>query len=318
MKIGLKGKMLLVIILLLIISFTAVAVVGYSVMYNDITRLAETQLNTKAEYMMEKTSRYFAERKTLLKDEARYLSEALKSGSRQYLKDHLKSVYPELSSEYKIVDIYIGYPDGSVDCGSGWCPDDPAWKSYDRPWYAKAAESEGDVVYTDIYVDSDTKKPVVTISLALTGQQGDIIGVIALDIGLEQLSELFFTEKVGETGYSFIMDKDGRFIIHPTLEYNENLSEADTIFNISGGSLKEAGARLLSSSNELVRGNFNGVNKVYLSIHMEEMNFCLVSSLTVDDFTKELRKLVSAIAGIIGISILFFIVFIVLFINYII
>lgn len=315
MKIGLKGKMLFVIILLLMISFSAVAIVGYSEMHKNITMLAETQLSTKADYMTEKTNGYFAERETIIKDEARYLSLVLKDSTREYLKGHLLSVYPELSAEYKIVDIYFGYPDGSVDCGTGWVPDDPSWKSYERPWYKKAAESAGDIVYTDIYVDADTKEPVITISMALTNSAGKTAGVLALDIGLEQLSELFSSEKVGETGYSFIMDKDGRFIIHPTLEYNVNLAEADTIFNISGGSLKDAGMRLLSSDNEVVRGVFNGVNKVYLSKHLKEMDLYLVSSLTVGDFTKELRRLVTVTAGIIGISIVFFVVFIVLFIN---
>lgn len=264
MKIGLKGKMLFVIILLLLISFAAVAIVGYSEIHKNITMLAETQLSTKADYMTEKTIRFFAERETIIKDEARYLSLVLKDSSREYLKDHLSSVYPELSAEYKIVDIYFGYPDGSVDSGTGLVPDDPSWKSFERPWYTKAAESAGEIVYTDIYIDEDTKKPVITLSMALTNSAGQTAGVLALDIGLEQLSELFSLEKVGETGYSFIMDKDGRFIIHPTLEYNENLAEADTIFNISGGSLKDAGMRLLSSDNEVVRGVFNGVKKVYL------------------------------------------------------
>jgi len=315
MKIGLRGKMLTVIILLLVVSFGTVAIVGYSEMKKNITKLAETQLKTKAEYMMAKTSGYFSERETILKDEARHLRQAVSEGSRQYLKSYLESVYPDLSSEYRIADIYIGYPDGSMDSGAGRVPDDPAFKSYECQWYVSAAESKGSIVYTDIYVDSDTRKPVVTISMALTDMSGSIAGVLALDIGLEQLSELYAVEKVGESGYSFIMDKDGRFIIHPTLEFNENLSEADTIFNISGGSLKEAGARLLASDNEIVRGNFNGVMKVYLSEHMEETGFCMVSSLTVDDFTSELRMLVGAISAIMAVSLLFFIVFIVLFIN---
>lgn len=315
MKIGLKGKMLFAIISLLIISFAAVAVVGQSEIYRNITKLAEAQLQTKAEYMMEKTVGFFNQRKTLLRDEARYLSAALKDGSRQYLKAHLTSVYPELSEEYKIKNIYVGYPDGNVDHGTGSIQDNSTRKSYERLWYTKAVESEGDIVYSDIYVDSATEKPVITISQTLSSPTGEVAGVLALDVGIEQLSEIFSTEKVGETGYSFILDKDGRCVVHPAIPYNENLSEAVTIFNVSGGSLKEVGTRLLSTPNELVKGDFNGVMKVYISEHLEEMDFYLASSLTYDDFTKELKRLVSTISGIIGISILFFIVAIVLFIG---
>lgn len=62
----------------------------------------------------------------------------------------------------------------------------------------------------------------------------------------------------------------------------------------------------------LDRGNGRALNP---SKHLKDIGLYLVSSLTVDDFTKELRSLVTATAGIIGISVVFFVVFIVLFIN---
>lgn len=316
MKFGLKGKLLLVIILLLVASFAAVAIVGYSEIYSNITKLAESQLHAKAEYMREKANSYFEQRKIILKNEARYSSEILSNKVvRQDIKEHLTSVFSELSEDYKIVDIYIGYPDGNVDCGTGWIPDDPNWKSYERPWYTGAVEASGNIVYTDTYVDADTKIPVITISQAITNTTGDTIGVIAVDIGLQQLSDMVTSEKVGENGYSFILDKDGRFVIHPTFLYNENLSEADTIFNISGGSLKEAGEKMVTTSSEVIRGSFDGVMKVYFSEHIDEMDLNLVSSLTLDDFTKDLKRLITTTAVIIGLSILFFVVLIVLFIG---
>jgi len=51
----------------------------------------------------------------------------------------------ECANEIGIIDAYIGYSDGTVDCASGWIPEDPTWKSNERPWYKGAIEgNEGD------------------------------------------------------------------------------------------------------------------------------------------------------------------------------
>lgn len=324
MKLGLKGKMLLVINSLLIISFMAVAAVGYVQIKNNSTKQFDTQLVIKTDYMREKVNSFFSQRRVILQDEAGYVEDILgeASGSdigiqntRQDVKARLESVLSPLKDGYGIIDIYVGYPDDSVDCGSGWVPDDPAWKATKRPWYTAAMASQGKLVYTDIYIDSDTKKPVVTLSVSLGKDGKNAHGVLAVDIGLAQLAELFSKEKVGDTGYPFVLDKDGRFIIHPQYAYNEDITKADTIFNISGGSLKDAGKSLLSGSSEFTEGKYNGVDKMYYSEYMPDLGFYLVSTLTMDEFTRDFNGLTAMIAVIMIGSLLFFIIFVYIFIG---
>lgn len=315
MKLGLKGKILLFIISLLVISFGAVAIVGYTQIYDKLTNVAESELHLETEYMLEKTENFFSQRQIILENEARLASSIMsRSVSKGDLRDYLVSSYNQISEQYGIIDIYVGHGDGSIESGAQWVPDDPTWKANEQTWYTKAIESRGETIYTDIYTDSVTKKPAVTLARSIDTGSGKE-AVIAMDIGLAQLSELFSSEIIGESGYSFIMDKDGRFVIHPTLQYNDNLSEADTIFNISGGSLSEVGNKLLTDISEIISGVFDGVKKVYHSEHIEELDLYLVSSLTIKDFTKSLNSLVSITAAIMGISIVFFIIVIILFIG---
>ncbi|WHH57571.1 methyl-accepting chemotaxis protein [Petroclostridium sp. X23] len=321
-KIGLRGKMLLVIISLLIISFSVVTVVGYVQIKNNITKQSNSQVIIKTDYMREKLNNFFSQRQVVLQDKTRYVEDLLgKNIEDQVLdvKDDIKpyfmSALTMLKEEYGIIDVYIGYPDGSVDCGSGWIPDAPGWKANERPWYKAAVEANGKLVYTDIYIDSDTRKPVVTLSQVIRKGEGTEYGVLALDIGLTQLEELFLQEKIGETGYPFVLDKDGRFIIHPQYSYNEDISEADTILNISSGSLKGIGEKLLSKTSGIIKGNFNGVTKVYYSEYLENTGFYLVSTLTEEEFSKELNRLITIVAAILVSSILFFIIFIFIFIG---
>ena len=324
MRFGLKGKMITVIVLLLVISFGAVAVTGYERAKSIITKQADMQLVTKTDYMREKMNNFFSQRQMILQNERKLMEEKLGNGSvekekqsllRDSTKTHFKALLGSLQSEYGITDIYVGYPDGSMDCGSGWVPNEPGWKVNDRPWYKSAIEAKGQLIYTDIYIDSQTKKPVVTISQAVTQKNGKEYAVLALDIGLAQLEKLFAQEKIGETGYLFVLDKDGRFLIHPKFAYKEKLAEADTIFNISGGSLSEIGKKLLGDAGGVVKGVLNGETKVYHSDIIQDTNFHIVATLTQEDFTKDLSKLMMDIAIISVCSLAFFIVFILFFIG---
>lgn len=318
MKFGLKGKMLSVITLLLVVSFTAVAVAGNVKAKEIITKQSDTQLITKTAYMREKMNNFLSQRQVLLKNELEYVTEILentKSTSKDDIKKHFVSLLPSLQDEYGIIDIYIGYPDGSIDCGSGWLPDEPDWKASDRSWYKDAVEAKGEPVYTDIYIDSQTKKPVITLSQTIIKNDNSIYGIVAIDIGLAQLAELFSKEQIGETGYPFALDKDGRFLIHPKYNFSEDLSNADTIFNISGGSLKEIGKKLLSDTSGIIKGKFDGETKVYYSEQIKGTSLYLVTTLTEEEFTKDLSKLMVDIAVISLCSLAILIVFIFIFIG---
>jgi methyl-accepting chemotaxis protein len=313
LRFGLKGKMLFVIISLLVVSFSIVAVAGYLQAKNIIVKQSESHLITKTDYMREKVTDFFNQRQIILANEANLISGAL-GASDGSLKSSLPSILATLKDEYGIIDIYVGYPDGSIDCGTGWVPDEPGWRADERPWYKAAMEANGEQVYTDVYIDSETKKPVVTISQAVKGNNGQD-AVVAVDIGLAQLAELFSHEKIGETGYPFVLDKDGRFLIHPTYSFAEDLSTADTIFNVSNGSLKVTGEKLLSKTTEIVKGEFNGEIKIYYSENIKGTDFYLFSTLTEEDFTRDLNKMMLSVAVIFGVSIVLFIIFILIFIG---
>ncbi len=324
MRISLRKKMLFVIIFLLVISFAIVAVINYEKSKNIIVKQADEQLIIKTDYMREKISNFFSKRQSVLENEAQHITEDLKKAkennnemltARTSNKDYLMSQANLLKEKYGIIDMYVGYPDGSIDCASGWVPTDPNWKSNERPWYKAAVEANGKQVYTDVYIDVDTKKPVVTLSEAIKKSDGSEYAVLSLDIGLSQLSTLFSDEKVGYSGYTFLLNKDGRFLIHPKYSFNEDISKAQTIYNISGGSLKTIGEKIVNKISEVSSAKLNGVDKIYYGENIDNTNFYIVSALTQADFTKDLNSLFIVICVVLVIAILFFSAFIFIFIG---
>lgn len=324
MKLGLRKKMLFVIIFLLVISFTIVVAINYEKSRNIIVKQADTQLIMKTDYMREKISNFFSKRQSVLENETQHIAEDLKKATgnsgetlivRASIKDYLMSQANLLKEKYGIIDMYVGYPDGSIDCASGWIPDDPNWKSNERPWYKAAVQAKGKQVYTDVYIDTDTKKPVVTLSQVIKKSDGSEYGVLSLDIGLSQLATLFSEEKVGYSGYTFLLNKDGRFLIHPKYSFNEDISKAQTIYNISSGSLKTIGEKIVNKNSEVLNGKLDGVDKIYYGENIDNTNFYIVSALTQADFTKDLNSLFVVICSVLVISILFFSAFIFIFIG---
>ncbi|MBB6218458.1 methyl-accepting chemotaxis protein [Anaerosolibacter carboniphilus] len=88
-----------------------------------------------------------------------------------------------------------------------------------RPWYQDAVKKNG-LVWTDPYVDTDTKKLVVTVAKPVydSTHNNEFVGVMALDISLEQLSNLINGIKIGQKGYVVLIDKNGNTLTHPNPE----------------------------------------------------------------------------------------------------
>jgi class 3 adenylate cyclase len=94
------------------------------------------------------------------------------------------------------------------------------WEGYDprvRPWYKGARETSG-VYWTDIYIFFTDQKPGITASKALRGENGELLGVVSLDIELENLSRFLSELRIGRNGRAMIIDDTGHLVAFPEPE----------------------------------------------------------------------------------------------------
>lgn len=82
-----------------------------------------------------------------------------------------------------------------------------------RDWYAQSVASSGTII-TEPYVDADTKKLVSTVARAVR-KNGQITGVVALDIFLDDINSLAASLKLSDSGVSYLLDKDGNYLANP-------------------------------------------------------------------------------------------------------
>ncbi|MCY6369093.1 methyl-accepting chemotaxis protein [Clostridium ganghwense] len=126
--------------------------------------------------------------------------------------ESFKKGHEEVLSIYlgtKNKDTYI-YP--SIKIEEGYDPTE-------KMWYKEAAKNEG-IIWTEAYEDGFTGKLIVTAAVPVynTFNNNELVGVLAVDISLDTLSQEVNSIKIGDKGYVYILDKDNRIITHKNKE----------------------------------------------------------------------------------------------------
>ncbi|MEA4825138.1 MAG: methyl-accepting chemotaxis protein [Clostridium sp.] len=94
----------------------------------------------------------------------------------------------------------------------------------EKTWYKDAVSQKGKVVWSNTYVDENTKKTIVTESKAVV-VDGKVVGVMAIDIELKEMTDNIINSVIGKAGYVVLTDKNGTMIAHR----DTNLLGKDTI-----------------------------------------------------------------------------------------
>jgi methyl-accepting chemotaxis protein len=121
-----------------------------------------------------------------------------------YAASHPEAAYVYLGTKW---GGYVQWPDGLIV------------NNYDprkRPWYQQSIDNPDKVMMSDPYMASDASKSIiVSTTSAIKNENGDVVGVLGLDVSLNTLSQMIKKIKIGSTGYVFLYTKDGTIIAHP-------------------------------------------------------------------------------------------------------
>ena len=206
---SITNKIALMLIVALSISFVSMSYVSYYTAHNKTTELViQTQrqilkdvkytLNTFFNNNFQTVEKIAAIMSTL--DESRSgIDIALAQG---------KAV-----ANKEIALVYAGYDDGAMfrSNGKNQTPKD-GYDPRTRGWYKLAKEKNG-ATFSDPYMAASLNQMVISFVAPIKN-----IGVAATDVSIEDLSKDI--SKISKTDYSyvFVMDKDGKIIIHPDKE----------------------------------------------------------------------------------------------------
>lgn len=108
-----------------------------------------------------------------------------------------------------------------------------------RDWYKSAAASDK-VEISPVYHTASDQSNVVTLSRAVR-RNGELVGVIGMNLAVDQITEFLKGIKIGETGSLFVLGPNSEYI------YHKKFTLADPPLNeLDGGKYKELAARFTS------------------------------------------------------------------------
>lgn len=151
----------------------------------------------------------------------------------------------------------------------------------ERPWFKKAMEKPGDMVWSEPDADIKTGKITMTLSTVVMDKNKPI-GVLGIDVNLSQVSQMIRDTKLGTTGHMMLTTKEGIVLGSGVKsEEGKDISNTDYFLNRKGSkgyikNIKEK-AYFLTTANGLTI--FSGVEKNELA--KERNSLFKVSGLVI-------------------------------------
>ena len=270
MKLGLKGRMLAI---LLIPAIIVVAGLSFYSYYASKGALDEQVVNAVTATTGDYSGKINAE---LVDKEMAVKNLAAVIGSRPMSPEEIASqLLVFKNSDPSIKNIFIGFESkqyietSGVNLSTGY---DPAAQG----WYKRALESSN-AVYSEVYEKADTKQQVISIVKKVVNANGQVIGVVGLELDMAHYGEIVKAIKPTKTAYAYVIDPKGNHIIHPTLTHKDN------IFVIQNGYFGTLGKAYLSGKPAHERFTFNGVEKFYTSSPIGNSGWVLATAIPVSE-----------------------------------
>ena len=141
-----------------------------------------------------------------------------------------------------------------------------------RDYFQKIMSGHNGIYVTEPVVSSSTGKKTIIITHAVK-KDNRIVGVMAGSLDLDKLTEFTGTLKAGNTGYAFLVDRNGIIIAHP----DKDLIMKENIITNTSGRYKDISQKLFNSENGLIEFKDNGKNMLiaYNSIPLADFKICI-------------------------------------------
>ena len=200
------------------------------------------------------------------------------------------NMHPEIQSMYigTTTGLFIREPNMKM-------PDD--YDPRERDWYKASMEKKDETIISPPYISASTGKMVITISRA----SKDGSGVIGIDITLDSIQDITNQVKIGDEGYAILLDRDRKYIAHPTMEGGSEAKEE--FYN-----------QVYEQENGSFNYNFEGTEKIMKYITNDLTGWKIAGTVVseeINDAAAPIFKntvLVIVLALIAGIVIIYFIV----------
>lgn len=86
----------------------------------------------------------------------------------------------------------------------------------DREYYHRLLATK-DTVVSDVLVAKSTGRPGVVVAEPVRADNGELLGLLIVNIDLEKLIQALNQAKIGRTGYAYVVNQSGKVIMNPDM-----------------------------------------------------------------------------------------------------
>ena len=149
-----------------------------------------------------------------------------------------------------------------------------------RGWYQQLQQAGGGEILSAAYVDAITGKLVVTVGSGIY-KNGQLIGAVALDISLDELTREMSSISIGESGFVTVYDRDGYVLYHPNsdliMTHMDKMGYNDEMYNALAGT-----ASFQAIPYQRDGGQYNGAIE-----YMEDIRWNVMGCMPHEEFVQE-------------------------------
>lgn len=226
------------------------------------------------------------------KDDPAIQEELNLQGNMEVLYRSIMAAYPDICS------IYIATETG-VNTGFDEYAQTKAdeFEGRTRDFYKVAVKSKK-MYISNTYLDTFHRGLMVTLSKAVYKSDGELIGVVGIDVLIEDLNKDILGTTVGTSGYAMMFSKEGKIICAPGLG-EEDLGDEKLLDAYLGSAKKSILEDLKADEATCTESDVDAGHGYFFSAPVNEMNWSVVMVLPESDIKEPGSQLTESVQTII-------------------
>lgn len=177
----------------------------------------------------------------------------------------------------------------------------------DRDYFEEVMN--GKIAISEPVISKSTGLPIIVVAAPIKDNSDNIIGLIGATINLSNITDIVNTEKLGDSGYAYMINDKGVIMAHPDNDFilKENFLEHDS------KSLVEITKKMINGEAEVSSYEFDGAKKIAVYAPIESTGWSIAMTTYYSEVTKNIGELRNSIMiiGLITVVLIGLIIFLI-------
>ncbi|PAB55384.1 cache domain-containing protein, partial [Anaeromicrobium sediminis] len=155
----------------------------------------------------------------------------------------------------------------------------------DRTYFNKALKGESAI--SAFSISKTTGNPIIVISVPIMDDYENVVGLVASTVNLYQVTDIINAEKLGDSGYAYIINSQGLTIAHPRKEFLLN----DTLAKSESNTLREIIAKMKNGKEGIGYYNFEDIKKIIAFKPVKSVDWTIGMTASFDEVSENVSML---------------------------